>query len=459
MARKKQAPPSSSQADQRAALFAGVKETSDDDAPRLVLADWLEENGDEDDRAHAELIRVQCEAQHRAASLIDPERPEPIHALLRMVNYHNNTLPHDFKLLTRPDERIIALKQRAEELLKPWYEAQAICVLRRGQVGSWERGFASLYLKDIAFRSRDMATLATGSFGARIERMALNASPSNAAQIARSPMLAHLSGLEVDGQVFRGAQLATLLASPHLAGLRRLDLSLYAGWDKIKVVIDAPQCSRLTHLYLYAHRLDADGYRQLAAADLSSLRSIHLGGTPTMGPAGMKALADAAFLGHLQELILTNNRLGAGGIEALTGGAHFRCPARLEVGMNLLGPAGLRALLAAPGLEGVVALDLVQTGLDDTAMADLAATPRLSGLVTLDLGRNPAIGPAGAEALANSPHLARLASLKLGGTIGEAGAQALLKSPHLRRLQLATSKDGIAPQTLEALRERYHMEG
>jgi uncharacterized protein (TIGR02996 family) len=33
----------------------------DDDAPRLVLADWLEEYGDDDDRARAAFIRVQVE--------------------------------------------------------------------------------------------------------------------------------------------------------------------------------------------------------------------------------------------------------------------------------------------------------------------------------------------------------------------------------------------------------------
>src|SRR5580704_16182724 len=33
----------------------------DDDAPRLVLADWLEETGDEADRARGEFIRIQCQ--------------------------------------------------------------------------------------------------------------------------------------------------------------------------------------------------------------------------------------------------------------------------------------------------------------------------------------------------------------------------------------------------------------
>src|SRR5207248_3278717 len=119
------------QSEDRRALFAGVKDTPDDDAPRLVLADWLDEHGGDDDRAHAELIRIQCEAVHRAATLIDPDRPEPIHALLRMVGYHNNTLPHDFTLLTQPDQRLVALKQREKGLLEPWREGQRIPVLPR----------------------------------------------------------------------------------------------------------------------------------------------------------------------------------------------------------------------------------------------------------------------------------------------------------------------------------------
>src|SRR5262249_59317374 len=42
-------------------LLAGVRAAPLDDAPRLVLADWLEEHATgEADRARAELIRAQC---------------------------------------------------------------------------------------------------------------------------------------------------------------------------------------------------------------------------------------------------------------------------------------------------------------------------------------------------------------------------------------------------------------
>ncbi len=45
------------------ALLAGVRESPEEDAPRLVLADWLEEFGDEAQVARANLIRLQCAAE------------------------------------------------------------------------------------------------------------------------------------------------------------------------------------------------------------------------------------------------------------------------------------------------------------------------------------------------------------------------------------------------------------
>lgn len=43
------------------ALFRAVCESPEDDTPRLVYADWLEENGKPE---RAELIRLQCEGSH-----------------------------------------------------------------------------------------------------------------------------------------------------------------------------------------------------------------------------------------------------------------------------------------------------------------------------------------------------------------------------------------------------------
>src|SRR5262245_10520 len=43
-------------------LLQAAKDAADEDAPRLVLADWLEEHGDEVDLARAQYVRLECEA-------------------------------------------------------------------------------------------------------------------------------------------------------------------------------------------------------------------------------------------------------------------------------------------------------------------------------------------------------------------------------------------------------------
>ena len=55
------------------AFHQAILANLDDDVVRLVYADWLDENGTENDFARAALIRVQCESEHaprqRAAEL------------------------------------------------------------------------------------------------------------------------------------------------------------------------------------------------------------------------------------------------------------------------------------------------------------------------------------------------------------------------------------------------------
>ena len=52
-------------------FLAAIREAPDDDTPRLIYADWLDDHGDAD---RAEFIRVQCEAERLGE--FDPRRPE-----------------------------------------------------------------------------------------------------------------------------------------------------------------------------------------------------------------------------------------------------------------------------------------------------------------------------------------------------------------------------------------------
>jgi uncharacterized protein (TIGR02996 family) len=58
----------------RSAFLDAIVATPDDDAPRLVFADWLEDHGNEHAAARAAFIRVQCEAAKLAHD--DPRLPD-----------------------------------------------------------------------------------------------------------------------------------------------------------------------------------------------------------------------------------------------------------------------------------------------------------------------------------------------------------------------------------------------
>ena len=458
MARKSKPVASSSVVDERTALFNAVKDTPDEDAPRLALADWLEKDGDESDHTHAALIRTQCEILRLWANVIDPQQPETIHSLLRATGYHNNVLPFDFEALIKDDKRITSLRAREKTLLKQMGENRLASAANLHQAVHWHRGFGLFRLPSNEFPTREVKAFADCPNGPRMETLDLRLTSSTSSRIARNPLLAHASGFELNSLSSNPDGLATVLASPYLSRLRRIGTS-FGGKETLAAIKRAPQRNQLTHLWLHGCRFDGVRCRSLASMELPALAELHLGGNHVMGPKGAQALAKAPFLAHLRLLDLVNCRIGLAGLEAILSAQQFRCPTMLEIGSSKLGPAGLRALLAAPGLENVAVLEIDIMELDDAAIADLASSPRLARLLRLDLSQNRAMGPASAEALANSPHLARLASLDLQlCPIGEAGARALLKSPHLRRLQLVIDQDGVSKDTIAALSKRYCLE-
>jgi uncharacterized protein (TIGR02996 family) len=64
------------------ALLQAVCENPEDDAPRLVYADWLDERPDNESRLRAEFIRVQCALAH-GAGRGDPAATGPATSALR----------------------------------------------------------------------------------------------------------------------------------------------------------------------------------------------------------------------------------------------------------------------------------------------------------------------------------------------------------------------------------------
>ena len=73
----------------RMALLQSVLANPDDDIPRLVYADWLEEFGSDADVARAHFIRAEIEAVGLPAN--SPERIEAESIAAKLFNKHGTT--------------------------------------------------------------------------------------------------------------------------------------------------------------------------------------------------------------------------------------------------------------------------------------------------------------------------------------------------------------------------------
>jgi uncharacterized protein (TIGR02996 family) len=246
------------------ALLAAIQAAPDDDAPRLIYADWLEEHGD---AARAEFIRVQVE--------LDPfERPDgDLDRWRRAVIRKNPSapLPDDF-----PTElqRYAALVAREQELLKAhrfqWYgpmsrgdedyEAHLNIDFRRGFVDEVGITASAFY-----------------SFGDAIREA--------------SPLLRRLVLYAPRGE------LPELVALPALAGIPELEL---AGWitefdARFLRTFLAKNVVRSLTMWL-GSRYDLEIFRTLATSLWED--SVH------QDSGLLTVLATRTYLAHLQELIL-----------------------------------------------------------------------------------------------------------------------------------------------------------
>ena len=391
----------------------------EDDAPRLVYADWLDDHGDE---TRAEFIRLQIEL----ANL------EPWGA-------------------RRP-----GLEQRQKRLLKLHSRQWGEGMVRKVYGSEFRRGFVErvelppnvfLANADELFRRFPLRRLRLGSsFGDPAVRA-----------LAASPHLARLTELEVPYSRMTAAGLEALVSSPHVRGLKVLEIDFNRiGPEAARVLAEAPDLAGLTALTVKTCEIGSAGAAELAGSPhLAGLEKLNLR-VNEIDAAGAIALAESPPFRNLVELNLWNNLIGPVGARALASAPWPRL-SRLYLSCNELGLEGVQALASAPALGrlsvlglGVVCLRSPEA--DRVAVAQaLADSPHVAGLKSLHLFRDH-VGDAGARALASSPHLANLADLDLyENDITDEGSQALLGSPHLVGLQRINLTSNSLSQKQRAL--------
>jgi uncharacterized protein (TIGR02996 family) len=430
-----------------AGLLAEARERPED-APRLVLADWLEDQPSEVDRARGEFIRLQCEIARIAG-----QDPRCADLMRRLHRYADAALEQDVTRLAGKDPVVASLRQREQEL-KRQYENVWVDVLRQQvrHVYFW-RGLMRVEMRGSEFSQRLMTAIGESEHARWLEALRLEGFRGRAAdRIFQSPLLAPLHELDL-GEAMGLAFVKVLTASLQLTGLRAL--ALHIDEEALEHFADSANWPCLTRLSLRSRGLS--GQRTATAlaraSQLGRLTYLHLHSAP-LGPKGMRALAEAPHLAGLEELNLRSNVPGELGLEALTGA--FPRLRSLELSYSHLDLAGLQTLLNWPGLNRLNALNLTGNRFGEPGALALAESSALSNLTTLDLAACD-IGPAGAAALATSQHLAGLRLLTLyGNPLGLEGARALARSPYLGNLALLwLHSSSVTADGMALLQERF----
>jgi uncharacterized protein (TIGR02996 family) len=385
------------------AFWQDILENPGDDAPRLIYADWLEEQGDPDSRALAEFIRVQMELEQ-------PRKEGP---------------------------RLWALKQREADLLRAHRVAWVGSLREQVWGEEFRRGFV------------ETVTLAPEHFLERAETV-LALAPVRRLRLTGT---AGQSDLAIDHQ----ALLGKIAASPHLRQLIGLRLEMPLSASAARALADSPHLSELTELEIHSPELTEASLRALLDSPAFRLRRLLLQGGRVFDRAVVHVVAAAPALAGLVELGLHTGGLGATELRALTTSEHLLGLSKLDLSHNRIDPDGIAALADGPLVHRLEELFLAGNGFGDDgliAWLSRAVAPRLH---RLDLGFNQIHAP-GAEALARWPSLVGLTSLNLRSNIIASGLSALANSGHVERLiVLLLHFNGIRDDAVEALAGSEHL--
>jgi uncharacterized protein (TIGR02996 family) len=278
-----------------------------ENTPRRIFADWLEENGDPD---RAEFIRLQCELAQ----------------------------------LTEDDDRRWDLEEREGQLLRRHGKGWAGPIRHLVKRWQFRRGF----VEAITIRAADFLEHADDLFRlAPVCRVRLLDAPGQLADLARSPHLGRLEGIDLRHNQIPLTRFKTLIRSRRLGelkslGLRGTNLCNRQGWTLLGSL---EQLSSLTSLDVSDHHtrprtppytvtIDADAMRELAESPhLTSLTALSIAGYRFhLDPSAMEALADSPLLGRLTYLDLSDSL------------AHGGDPGDLDLLARSPRSAGLRVL-------------------------------------------------------------------------------------------------------------------
>jgi uncharacterized protein (TIGR02996 family) len=294
-----------------AAFLRDVKDHPDDDTPRLILADWLQDQDDPLERDRGEFIRAQCLRMR-----LDESHPE-----------HVGFLARERQLLDR----------HAAEWLGPLFEGPIPY--------RFQRGLLRLVADPDAVAGEAVEPLGSHDVRDWVEIVQLRGrNVGLLAGVAVWFRWAGLPGLDLRGHDLSGAGLRSLFATGPLDSLRQLDLS----------------CCHIGQ----------EGSAALAAARLSFLTALRLEDN-FLRPAGLQALFAATYWPNLTTLNLRWNDFEDAGGAVLAAAPGLPRLTTLYLGHNHISVRGATALLSSSSLPALRTLYLEHNSISEAAADDL----------------------------------------------------------------------------------------
>jgi uncharacterized protein (TIGR02996 family) len=289
---------------ERDRFLAAVLEAPEDEAPRLVYADWLQQRND----PRGEFIAVQCEIA-RLAQLAKKEQEE------LGLDYDEGRI---FGRTLDERKRVELLRVREDELLKKNKKAWVGRFTgKRTAYGTKERMWVKGSPTKWDFERGFVATVTMSA-----DDFARNAESIFAVEPLRC---AHLTG----------RSFAALVKCAAIGKLRELDL------DRTWVKEDG------------ARTLFGVKAKTFASLEVISLRKCGLGGKTT---SVIAKVGDPAAFPHLRELYLGDSDLGNLGAQALASAKLLRNVRELHIDRNKIKTPGAMALAESPHLDNLEVL-------------------------------------------------------------------------------------------------------
>jgi uncharacterized protein (TIGR02996 family) len=233
---------------ERDALLRAVCENPDDDTPRLVFADWLQENGNESDRARAEFIRIHL-------PLADRER------------FYDWSMSDDGAKRARELE-----KEHGERWLADVPKIEGI---------HWKmwRGFPGWVHAEGWAPLRKLIPKVVGQWP--VEHLTLN-------NLSR-----------------RGAD--RLAADPFLGRIRFLRLHWFESMPTLVALLNSPYMRTVRHLCLrHADIMDAGAWHVANCPNLTGLKYLNLA-CCGIGDAGVRAMIRSPYLKTIEQIDFERN--------------------------------------------------------------------------------------------------------------------------------------------------------